>query len=232
MLKSDIMKLGDSLMKKRIETRQDLVIEEMKRSYWYFQKEVNLKLESRGYGLVKDKSRREEKVASISATGFGLASLVIGVEHGWIEDITAYQRANRTLETFLNNVPGKNGFFYHFVDIETAQRVWNCEVSIIDTAIFLCGAILCAEYFKGEIQEKVELLYKAVQWNWYLEDSKQYFAMSYTPENGLTGAWDMYAEQLMVYILGISSPTFPVSEQLYDNFLKPKQERHYFFLSW
>ena len=83
--------------------------------------------------------------------GYGLAALVIGVERKWMSFKNAYDRANRTLDTFINNVEGENGFFYHFVNMETGKREWNCEISIIDTAIFICGAITCGEYFGIEI---------------------------------------------------------------------------------
>ena len=91
----------------------------------------------------------------------------MGVEHKWISYQKAYERADKTLDTFLNNVEGKNGFYYHFVNMETGKREWNCEISIIDTAIFLCGAITVGEYFKGIIQEKAEKIYRNINWEWY-----------------------------------------------------------------
>ena len=42
--------------------------------------------------------------------------------------------------------------------------------------------------------------------------------MGYTPENGFWGHWDMYAEQLIMYILGVSSPTFPINKEMYYQF--------------
>lgn len=61
-----------------------------------------------------------------------------------------------------------NGFFYHFIDINTGKRIWNSEISIIDTAIFICGAITAGEYFGGIIKEKAENLYKKINWRWYV----------------------------------------------------------------
>ncbi len=146
----------------------------------------------------------------------------MGVEHKWISYQKAYERADKTLDTFLNNVEGKNGFYYHFVNMETGKREWNCEISIIDTAIFLCGAITVGEYFKGIIQEKAEKIYRNINWEWYRNKETNYFYMGYKPEIGFWGHWDMYAEQLMLYILGVASPTFPVDTSVYYNF-KRKQ---------
>ena len=88
--------------------------------------------------------------------GYGLAALVIAVERKWINYEVAYQRANITLETFFKDVEGKNGFFYHFVNMETGKREWNSEISIIDTAIFICGAICVGEFFQGKVKQKAE----------------------------------------------------------------------------
>ena len=94
----------------------------------------------------------------------------------------AYERAENTLDTFLNNMESTNGFFYHFVNIQTAKRAWNSEVSVIDTAIFICGAILAGEYFGGKVKEKAEKLYKNINWDWYVDKTVNQFYMEYSKE--------------------------------------------------
>ena len=85
----------------------------------------------------------------------------------------AFKRASKTLDTFLKNVEGKNGFYYHFVNMETGKRAWNCELSIIDTGIFICGAITAGEYFGKEVKEKAEILYKKIWWNIILSKKRR-----------------------------------------------------------
>lgn len=48
--------------------------------------------------------------------------------------------------------------------------------------------------------------------------------MGYSNEKGFWGAWDMYAEQLMQYVLGVASPTFSVNVDMYNNFSKKKKD--------
>ena len=124
---------------------KDLLLKELKHSLKYFIQESNEN------GLIRDKTVYSKNVASIAAVGYGLAALVISVERKIIKYEQGYERANRTLDTFLNNVEGKNGFFYHFVNMKNGKREWNSEISIIDTAIFICGALLVGEYFSGII---------------------------------------------------------------------------------
>lgn len=202
----------------------NLLMKELKGSYHFFIKEANLNINSKGYGLIKDKNMYANDIASIASVGYGLAALVIGVNRGWIKHKKAYERANNTLDTFLNNVDGKNGFYYHFINMNTAKREWGCEISIIDTAIFICGAICAGEFFEGEVKEKAEELYKRVDWEWYRNKENNYFYMGYKPEIGFWGQWDMYAEQLMLYVLGTASPTSPINKHMYYDFKKEKSD--------
>ena len=217
-LYNEIEVKGMRIIKGKGET---ILKKELKGDYNFFMKEANTNPKSKGYGLIRDKSKLAPEVASIASVGYGLAALVIGVERKWISFSKAYNRANGTLHTFLNNMETTNGFFYHFINMETAKREWNCEVSIIDTGIFICGAILAGEYFKGEVKEKAEQLYKNINWNWYRDETINQFYMGYSPEEGFSGHWDMYAEQLMLYVLGVASPTFPIESSMYDDFKKP-----------
>lgn len=102
---------GDKILKK-----------ELKGDFNFFMKESNTNKNSKGYGLIRDKTILAPEVASIASVGYGLAALPIGVERKWISFKKAYDRANRTLDTFLNNMESTNGFFYHFVNMENAER--------------------------------------------------------------------------------------------------------------
>ena len=144
-----------------------LILKELKKSYNFFVKEVNTNKKSCGYGLIKDKTILNNNIASIASVGYGLGALIVGIKHNWISYKKAYERANGTLDTFLKYVEGENGFYYHFVNMQTGKREWNCEISIIDTAIFICGAITVSEYFGKEVKNKADILYKKINWNWY-----------------------------------------------------------------
>ncbi len=201
-----------------------LLNRELKKCYNFFIQEANTDKNSKGFGLIKDKTAIAKDIASIASVGYGLAALVIGVKHNWISYKKAYKRADLTLETFINNVEGQNGFYYHFVNMKNGKREWNCEISIIDTAIFICGAITAGEYFGGNIKEKAEILYKKINWDWYRNKNNNLFYMGFTPEKGFWGSWDMYAEQLMLYVLGVSSPTYPIDTSMYYEFKRKKTD--------
>ena len=93
-----------------------LLLKELRKSYNFFIKEANVDFESNGYGLIRDKNLLADEIASIASVGYGLAALIIGAKRKWITRKKAYERVNKTLDTFLNNVEGKNGFYYHFIN--------------------------------------------------------------------------------------------------------------------
>src|SRR5215470_19774697 len=90
-------------------------------------------------GLVRDKTDPKAPV-SIAACGMALATLPVVVERGVIFRDFAAKIARTRLRYLFQcpqgpepNASGYKGFFYHFLDIETGRRVWQCELSTIDS---------------------------------------------------------------------------------------------------
>ncbi len=204
--------------------REKILEKELKGCFKFFSKEINLDKQTKGYGLIRDKYPYHKEIASIASVGYGFAALIVGVEHKWLSYEVAFERANRTLDTFLYDMENIHGFYYHFVNMITAKREWNCELSIIDTAIFICGALTAGEYFGGEIKQKAEILYHRIDWQWYRNEETNRFYMGYTKEKGFWGSWDMYGEQLMLYVLSVASKEHPVELSIYEDFKKMKQD--------
>ncbi|MGG4034709.1 glucoamylase family protein [Paenibacillus cisolokensis] len=201
-------------------TDDPLLEEESRKSFEFFWKEANTDPASKGYGLIRDRAPGNPNLSSVASVGFGLTALAIGAERGWITREEAKERALGTLNTLWNHAEQINGFYYHFLNMNDATRAGNSEVSIIDTAIALCGAIVAGEYFGGEIKELAEQIYERVDWNWYRDPERNLFYMGYHPEEGFKGHWDFYAEQLMLYFLAAGSPTYPLDENMFYSFIR------------
>ena len=198
----------------------EAVIEyEMRGAFDFFWEQANTDLTSPGYGLIRDRYPGSPGIASIAAVGFALSAYPIGVEKGYVTYEQAYERADHTLTTLLG-MERTEGFFYHFVDMQSGKRAWNSEVSSIDTAILMMGVLTAGEYFGGEVQTKADQLYRDVNWNWFVDDGRSMFYMAYRPEKGFEGHWDFYAEQLMLYVLAAGSPTHPTDDSLYYGFTR------------
>jgi hypothetical protein len=215
--------------------KDPLLVLESRKSFDFFWKEANIDKQSRGYGLIRDRAPSNPELSSIASVGFGLTAIAIGAERGWITKEEARERAEGTLDTLLNNAPQEHGFLYHFLNMSDASRSGTSEVSIIDTAIALNGAIVAGQYFQGDVAKKAEQLYSRVDWPWFRNPATNQFYMAYSPEDGFGGAWDFYAEQLMIYLLAAGSPTHPTDASMFYSFTrdaKPYKDGKPFIHSW
>lgn len=193
-----------------------LILEEQYRSFMFFWETSNRDPNSPGYGMSRDRFPNASGVASIASVGFALAGLPIGVNNEWITYEEGFEHASLTMDTLLE-MEHHEGFFFHFISMDTTERVWDSEVSIIDTALLIVGALVAGQFFGEEVHEKAMTLYERIDWNWYLNDQTNEFYMSYLPEDGYhTGAWVGFAEQLMMYVLGAGSKTHNTSAAPYN----------------
>ncbi|PUA20675.1 glucoamylase family protein [Glaciimonas sp. PCH181] len=193
-------------------------------SFSYFMHETNPK-----NGLVIDKSAPGWP-ASVAAVGLALAAYPVAVERGFIPRAEAITRVLTTLKFFWNSpqgpepdATGYKGFYYHFLDMSTGRRVWNCELSTIDSAFLLAGALTAGRYFDAatkdetEIRTLAEALYLRADWQWAQANGGA-VSMGWLPESGfIPYRWKGYDEALLLYILGFGSPTHPLSDNSYED---------------
>jgi len=173
--------------------------------------------------------------SSIAAVGFGLTCYPIAVERNIMKRDAAAQRALNTLQFFWQlpqndqpkNVAGHKGFFYHFLKIPEGTREWRCELSTIDTALLMAGVLFAQSYFDGadnieaQIRAMADSLYLRVDWKWFMADANG-LKTSWHPERGFgPHIWDGYDEAMILYILALGSPTFPLSESVWQVWTDP-----------
>ena len=170
--------------------------------------------------------------ASVAAVGYALTAYPIGVERGYITREQARERTLTTLEFFweapqgaaANGMTGRWGFFYHFVDLETGERHQQTELSTIDTALFLMGALTAQQYFDGDGEAEAQIraladsLYRRVEWDrMQLPDGT--ISMGWKPSEGrFDYGYEGYDEAMLLYVLGLGSPTHPVGEEVWPAF--------------
>jgi hypothetical protein len=167
-------------------------------------------------GLVPDRTRANggpsSGVASIASVGFGLTALCIGDERGWASHDEAYGRSLRVLRFLRDKAPQEHGHFYHFLDMKTGARMWNCEASNIDTALLMAGVLTVREHFPNtELAKLATELYERVDWPW-LMTSEGTLSMGWKPESRFLDAkWGDFSEgPPLILLLGLGSPTHPL----------------------
>lgn len=183
-------------------------------------------------GLVPDRWPTPS-FSSIAAVGFGLTAYGVGVERGWITREAALDRTLATLRFFdqapqgpaASGTAGHMGFFYHFLEMDSGLRSGTNELSSVDTALLLGGALFAQSYFDGEdpreaqVRELAERIYRRVDWS-FLQARPPLISMGWSPEEGVIAHdWEGYNEALLVYVLALASPTHPLQPQAYTQWL-------------
>jgi hypothetical protein len=172
-------------------------------------------------GIVLDRCNARKPVTgdlgSIAATGFGLTALCIGHKRGYVPIAEAQARVLNTLRFLWKRLTNHRGFYFHFANINNGERLWDSEVSSVDTAILLCGVLTCREYFAHtEISNLALDIFNRVDWNWLSEDTP-ILPHGWTPEGGfLQYRWGDYSEMMMMYLLGLGSSTHPLPPAAWD----------------
>lgn len=190
----------------------DQLLEELEHScFLFFWEQANPPT-----GLIKDRCNVRVKdtstAASIASTGFGLTAICIGEKRGYVSYAEARLRVIQCLSFLWHKLPTHRGFYFHFANIDTGERMWDSEVSSVDTAILLCGVLTCGQHFHDEtIAQLAHAIFDRVDWTWLSEDTTL-LSHGWTPELGfIPSRWDLYSELMMMYLLGLGSSSHPLN---------------------
>jgi hypothetical protein len=188
----------------------------------YYLKETNW-----ANGLIRDKTDPNAP-ASIAAIGLALATYPVAVERGVLPRDFLARAVLKKLRFFRDSrqgpepdATGHKGFYYHFLDMDSGRRVWGCELSTIDSAFLFAGMLTCAAYFDQDTADEAEVrrlatdLFARADWNW-ARDGGAAVTHGWRPESGfIPHRWTGYDEALLLYILGLGSPTQPLPPESY-----------------
>jgi len=195
----------------------DALLDELQQSaFRYFVEQADPKT-----GLVRDRARSDgspsEGKASIAASGFSLSAWAIATQRGWTDRENALQHVRLALRFLADKAPRRHGFFYHFMEMDTGERAWKCELSPIDTGLFFAGAIVAREYFSDpETTALVDRLFHDVDWEWFLNGGAT-LAMGWHDEHGFSRyRWDKYSEDMMLGFLGMGALERPLPAGYWD----------------
>ena len=185
-------------------------------------------------GLVPDRWPGNSQLASIAAVGFALTAYVAGVDAGFVTREAARERVLVTARFFANapqgpaylGTAGHQGFFYHFLDMQTGHRInGKVELSSIDTALLIAGLLCAQSYFdrddagEAEIRRLVDHIYGRVNWPW-MQQRGELICMGWDPRTGFKRFIDYkgYDEAMILYLLALGSPTHPVGPGAWAQF--------------
>ena len=165
-------------------------------------------------------------VVTSGGSGFGVMAILVGIERGFISRETGLKRFQKIV-SFLKKADRFHGAFSHWIYGETGKvKPFSSRdngADIVETAYLMQGLLAVRQYFIGgnEVEKNlsfdIDKLWKEVEWNWFTKGGEKVIYWHWSPDY----KWSMnfpvrgYNECLILYVLAASSPTYPVSAEVY-----------------
>jgi hypothetical protein len=179
--------------------------------------------------MVADEPDRDKNTITVGSSGFGIAGLIVGIERGFISRKAGIARLEK-IAGFLERTDRFHGMWSHWIDDQTGRTIPFANPTstdnggdIVESAFLAQGLLVARQYLlKGSKKEKelanrYDKLWKGMDWNWYTKGGENVVYWHWSPEYGWQKNFPLqgYNETLVVYLLGASSPTHPLSKDTY-----------------
>lgn len=167
-----------------------------------------------------------QNVVTTGGTGFGLMSIIVGIERGFVTRDQGVTRLNKIL-SFLENADRFHGAWSHWINGSSGDVIPFSSNDdggdLVETAFLAQGLICVNEYLKNgtdtekAIAQKADALWKGVEWSWYTQNQEALY-WHWSPNYGfqknlkLTG----YNEVLITYVLAAASPDYSITKSTYE----------------
>lgn len=174
-----------------------------------------------------DDPSNDANTVTAGGTGFGLMSILVGIERNFITRDEGVERVSDILN-FLESADRFHGAWSHWIDGTSGNAIPFSAMDdggdLVETAFLVQGLICIKEYFKNgtdnekALAEKADLLWKGVEWNWYTQGQETlYWHWSPTHDFAMNHQLKGYDEVLVTYVLAAASPDFGITEEVYNN---------------
>ncbi len=180
-------------------------------------------------GLARERYESGNTVTS-GGSGFGIMSIPVGVERGFITREEGAARLLTTVTFLKEKAETFHGAYPHWLNGETGEAIAfstkDDGADLVETAFLIQGLLTAAEYFTGDdatetsIRELVSEIWRGVEWDWFTKTTDgDALYWHWSPNYN----WDMnmqingWNEALIVYVLAASSPTHPIDKSVYTS---------------
>ena len=178
-------------------------------------------------GLARERLGSEELV-TIGGSGFGIMSIPIAVERGFVSREEGAARLYKIISFLLLQADRFHGAYPHWMDGTTGRTIpfstYDNGGDIVETALLIQGLLTVKQYFNTSdpveiiIRDGIDQIWEGVEWDWYLNGQNALY-WHWSPDF----AWNMdmqvngWNEALIAYVLAASSPTHPIPKAAYED---------------
>ncbi|MEO1255828.1 MAG: glucoamylase family protein, partial [Bacteroidota bacterium] len=164
----------------------------------------------------------------LSGSGFGLMSILVGIERGFITRTEGIDRLKTIINFLANDADRFRGVWSHWLSGTTGDVIPfspdDDGGDLVETSLLVQGLLTVRQYLEETnteealLIETINTIWEEVEWDWHVQENTNYLTWHWSPnfnfqKNLRIGGWN---ESLITYVLAAASPTHPISKQVYD----------------
>lgn len=189
------------------------------RYFWEFAHPVS--------GMARERTTSGNTVTT-GGTGFGVMAMIVATERAFITREEALLQVQKIVSFLEQKATRYHGAFAHWIHGETGATIpfstYDNGADLVETALLFQGLLTARQYFdrstaaENILREGITRLWKAVEWDWFRKENEPVLYWHWSPLYG----WQMnmpiagWNESLIAYVLAASSPTHPITREVYE----------------
>lgn len=178
-------------------------------------------------GMARERNTSGNIVTS-GGSGFGIMSIVVGIERGFITREEGIQRMNKIV-TFLENADRFHGAWSHWINGNNGDVIpfstKDNGGDLVETSFLVQGLLVFRQYLLpsdtagNNLINRINTVWQGVEWDWYRKNNEEVLYWHWSPNYN----WDMnfpmygYFEEQVTYFLAAASPTHSIPKSVYTN---------------
>ncbi|SFG66880.1 glucoamylase family protein [Pedobacter insulae] len=169
--------------------------------------------------------QNDKDVIATGAVGFGVMSILVGIERKFITREQGYERLKKGVD-FLEKAERFHGAWPHWIYPTGKAKPFSKfddGGDLVETAYLAQGLLCVRQYFANgspkekALSEQIDKLWKGIEWDWYRNGGKNVLYWHWSANVG----WKMnfavtgFNECLIMYIMAAASPTHTIPAEVY-----------------
>ena len=167
-----------------------------------------------------------DDLVATGGSGFGIMSILVAVERGWVSRAAAAERISSMLD-LLTRATCYHGVFPHFMNGRTGATIpfmrKDDGADLVETSLLIMGLLCAREYFNGDaafeakIRGQTNYIWQDVEWDWFTRGGREVLSWHWSPNNGWALDLDIrgWNECLITYVLAASAPRYAIDPRVY-----------------
>jgi hypothetical protein len=179
-------------------------------------------------GMTRESTPGADDVIAVGASGFGIMSMVVGAERGFVPRQEVVDRLLH-ITNFLAKADRYHGAWPHFLSGSTGHTIalfgiYDDGADLVETSFLMQGLLTARQYFKEDNEKERQLrdniteLWRAVEWDWFrATPNKDALYWHWSPDYAfhIANRLEGWNEVMITYMLAIASPTHASPASIY-----------------